>query len=239
MALLTELIQPHTHTEWIESFKPYEQQEFEKVIEREVFPKEGPINMGEVVNAVSEAANNEAILVTDVGQNQMMACRYFKFTKNRSIVTSGGMGTMGFCIPAAIGATFGRPDRTVCAIMGDGGLQMTMQELGTIMEQKAPVKMVLMNNNYLGNVRQWQAMFFNRRYSFTPMMNPDYMQIAAAYGIPSRRVTEREELEQGIREMLDTDGPFLLEVCVVEEGNVLPMTPPGSSVNYMMLDLDC
>ena len=157
------------------------------------------------------------------------------------MVTSGGMGTMGFCIPAAIGATFGRPDRTVCAIMGDGGLQMTMQELGTIMEQKAPVKMILMNNNYnyLGNVRQWQAMFFNRRYSFTPMMNPDYMQIASAYGIPSRRVIEREELKDGIKEMLATDGPFLLEVCVVEEGNVLPMTPPGSSVNYMMMDLDC
>ena len=183
-----------------------------------------------------EATNHEAILVTDVGQNQMMACRYFKFTKSRSVVTSGGMGTMGFCIPAAIGATFGRPDRTVCAIMGDGGLQMTMQELGTIMEQKAPVKMILMNNNYLGNVRQWQAMFFNRRYSFTPMMNPDYMQIASAYGIPSRRVIEREELKDGIEEMLATDGPFLLEVCVVEEGNVLPMTPPGSSVNYMMME---
>lgn len=239
LGLLTELIQPNKHTAWIDSFSQYEQQEFEKVIKREVYPENGPINMGEVVNAVSEATNHEAVLVTDVGQNQMMACRYFKFTKNRSVVTSGGMGTMGFCIPAAIGATFGRPDRTVCAIMGDGGLQMTMQELGTIMEQKAPVKMILMNNNYLGNVRQWQAMFFNRRYSFTPMMNPDYMQIASAYGIPSRRVIEREELKDGIEEMLATDGPFLLEVCVVEEGNVLPMTPPGSSVNYMMMDLDC
>ena len=239
LSLLTELIQPNKHTAWIDSFRQYEQQEFDKVIKPEVYPAEGPINMGEVVNAVSEATNHEAVLVTDVGQNQMMACRYFKFTKNRSVVTSGGMGTMGFCIPAAIGATFGRPDRTVCAIMGDGGLQMTMQELGTIMEQKAPVKMILMNNNYLGNVRQWQAMFFRRRYSFTPMMNPDYMQIASAYGIPSRRVIEREELKYGIKEMLATDGPFLLEVCVVEEGNVLPMTPPGSSVNYMMMDLDC
>ena len=239
LSLLTELIQPQKHEEWIASFKPYEEKEFNQVIEKEVFPKEGPINMGEVVNAVSEATHNEAILVTDVGQNQMMACRYFKFTKPRSIVTSGGMGTMGFCLPAAIGATFGRPDRTVCAFMGDGGLQMTMQELGTVMEQKSPVKIILMNNNYLGNVRQWQAMFFNRRYSFTPMMNPDYMQIASAYGIPSRRVAERGELEEAIREMLDTDGPFLLEACVIEEGNVLPMTPPGSSVNYMMLDLDC
>ena len=239
LALLTELIQAQRHTEWIDSFRPYEEKEYTQVIDREIHPKEGPLNMGEVVRKVSEATRNEAILVTDVGQNQMMACRYFKFTKNRSVVTSGGMGTMGFGLPAAIGAAFGRPDRTVCVFMGDGGLQMTMQELGTVMEQKAPVKIILLNNNYLGNVRQWQAMFFNRRYSFTPMMNPDYMQIASAYGIPSRRVAERGELEEAIREMLDTDGPFLLEACVIEEGNVLPMTPPGSSVNYMMLDLDC
>ena len=211
--------------------------------------------MGEVVRAVSEATNNEAILVTDVGQNQMMSARYFKYTRERSIVTSGGLGTMGFGLPAAIGATFGRPDRTVCVFMGDGGLQMNLQELGTVMEQKAPVKMILMNNNYLGNVRQWQAMFFNRRYnnylgnvrqwqamffnrrySFTPMLNPDYMQIAAAYGIPSRRVMERSELADAIREMLATDGPFLLEACVEEEGNVMPMTPPGGSVNQMLLE---
>ena len=232
-------MQSHKHTEWIDSFASYAEKEYEQVIRPEVFPGKGPLNMGEVVNAVSDATRREAILVTDVGQNQMMACRYFKFAKQRSIVTSGGMGTMGFCLPAAIGATFGCPGRTVCAFMGDGGLQMTLQELGTVMEQQAPVKLVLMNNNYLGNVRQWQAMFFNKRYSFTPMMNPDYMQIAAAYGIPGRRVMEREELEEGIREMLNTDGPFLLEVCVVEEGNVLPMTPPGSSVNDMLLELDC
>ena len=237
--MLTELIQQHKHTEWIDSFKQYEQKEFEHVIEPEVYPSEGPINMGEVINAVSEATHQQAILVTDVGQNQMMACRYFKFSKPRSLVTSGGMGTMGFSLPAAVGATFGCKDRTVCAFMGDGGLQMNLQELGTIMEQKAPVKIILLNNNFLGNVRQWQAMFFHRRYSFTPMMNPDYMQIASAYGIASRRVMEREELAAGIEEMLKTDGPFLLEVCVIEEGNVLPMTPPGSSVNYMMLDLDC
>ena len=236
LSLLTELIQPQKHEEWIASFKPYEEKEYTQVIEKEVFSKEGPINMGEVVNLVSEATHNEAILVTDVGQNQMMACRYFKFSKPRSIVTSGGMGTMGFCLPAAIGATFGRPDRTVCAFMGDGGLQMTMQELGTIMEQKSPVKIILLNNNYLGNVRQWQGMFFHTRYSFTPMMNPDYMQIASAYGIASRRVMSREELNDGIQEMLSTDGPFLLEVCVIEEGNVLPMTPPGSSVNYMLME---
>ena len=236
LSLLTERIVAQKHTEWIESFQPYEEKEYTQVIKPEVFPEDGPLNMGEVVNAVSEATDNEAILVTDVGQNQMLACRYFKFAKKRSVVTSGGMGTMGFCLPAAIGATFGAPERTVCAFMGDGGLQMTMQELGTVMEQKAPVKIILMNNNYLGNVRQWQAMFFNRRYSFTPMMNPDYMQIAAAYGIPSRRVMDRLELNDAIREMLKTDGPFLLETCVVEEGKVLPMTPPGSPVNYMLLD---
>lgn len=236
LALLTERIVAKKHTEWIESFQPYEEKEYTQVIKPEVFPEEGPLNMGEVVNAVSEATGNEAILVTDVGQNQMLACRYFKFAKKRSVVTSGGMGTMGFCLPAAIGATFGAPERTVCAFMGDGGLQMTMQELGTVMEQKAPVKIILMNNNYLGNVRQWQAMFFNRRYSFTPMMNPDYMQIAAAYGIPSRRVMDRSELNDAIREMLETDGSFLLETCVVEEGKVLPMTPPGSPVNFMLLD---
>lgn len=239
LSLLTELIQKHDHTEWINSFQTYEEKEYNQVIRPEVFPTEGPINMGEVVNAVSEATRHEAVLVTDVGQNQMMACRYFKFSKNRSVVTSGGMGTMGFCLPAAIGATFGAPERTVCAFMGDGGLQMTMQELGTVMEQKAPVKMILMNNNYLGNVRQWQAMFFRHRYSFTPMMNPDYEKIASAYGIGYRRVMQREELQEGIAEMLKWDGAFLLEVCVVEEGNVLPMTPPGSSVNYMMLELDC
>ncbi|WP_251966207.1 biosynthetic-type acetolactate synthase large subunit [Parabacteroides sp. AD58] len=236
LALLTELIQNNRHTEWIESFRQYEETEFNQVIRKEVFPEEGPLNMGEVVHVISEATDNDAILVTDVGQNQMMACRYFKFSRQRSIVTSGGMGTMGFGLPAAIGATFGRPDRTVCVFMGDGGLQMTIEELGTIMEQKSPVKIILLNNNYLGNVRQWQAMFFNRRYSFTPMMNPDYMQIAAAYSIPSRRVIDRSDLQDAVREMLETDGPFLLEVCVIEEGYVLPMTPPGSSVNQMLLE---
>ena len=236
LAELTKLVRENKHTEWIESFDKYEQKEYAHVIEKEVYPKEGPLNMGEVVRAVSEATNHEAVLVTDVGQNQMMAARYFQYTKNRSIVTSGGLGTMGFGVPAAIGATFGCPDRMVCVFMGDGGLQMNLQELGTIMEQQAPVKMILMNNNYLGNVRQWQAMFFGHRYSFTPMMNPDYMKIAEAYGIPSRRVIERDKLQAAIDEMLATDGPFLLEACVVEEGNVMPMTPPGGTVNEMLLE---
>ena len=233
---VTELLKPATHKEWLDSFRTYEKVEEEKVIRPELCRTGQELSMGEVVRAVSEATQNDAILVTDVGQNQMMSARYFKYTRERSIVTSGGLGTMGFGLPAAIGATFGRPDRTVCVFMGDGGLQMNLQELGTVMEQKAPVKMILLNNNYLGNVRQWQAMFFNRRYSFTPMLNPDYMQIAAAYGIPSRRVMKREELADAIREMLAADGPFLLEACVEEEGNVMPMTPPGGSVNQMLLE---
>ena len=236
LAELTKLVREKKHTDWITSFDEYAKTEFENVIAKELFPKDGPLNMGEVVRAVSEATHHEAVLVTDVGQNQMMAARYFKYTKNRSIITSGGLGTMGFGLPAAIGATFGRPDRTVCVFMGDGGLQMNLQELGTIMEQQAAVKMILMNNNYLGNVRQWQAMFFGGRYSFTPMVNPDYMKIAEAYNIPSRRVINREDLLEAIQEMLATDGPFLLETCVIEEGNVLPMTPPGGTVNEMLLE---
>ena len=236
LAELTKLVREKKHTDWIASFEEHAKAEFENVIAKELFPKAGPLNMGEVVRAVSEATHHEAVLVTDVGQNQMMAARYFKYTKNRSIITSGGLGTMGFGLPAAIGATFGRPDRTVCVFMGDGGLQMNLQELGTIMEQQAPVKMILMNNNYLGNVRQWQAMFFGGRYSFTPMVNPDYMKIAEAYNIPSRRVINREDLLEAIQEMLATDGPFLLETCVIEEGNVLPMTPPGGTVNEMLLE---
>lgn len=236
LAAVTKLLNTAKHKEWLDSFLPYEEVEEEKVIRPELHPSGPKLSMGEVARAVSEATNHEAILVTDVGQNQMLSARYFKFSKERSVVTSGGLGTMGFGLPAAVGATFGRPDRTVCVFMGDGGLQMSIQEFGTIMEQKAPVKMILLNNNYLGNVRQWQAMFFNRRYSFTPMLNPDYMKIASAYDIPSRRVFNREELKDAINEMLATDGPFLLEACVEEEGNVMPMTPPGGSVNQMLLE---
>lgn len=233
---VTDLLVPAKHKEWLASFAPYAEEERVRVIEPEIHPGHGPLNMGEVVRAVSEATCNEAVLVTDVGQNQMMSARYFKYSRNRSIITSGGLGTMGFGLPAAVGATFAVPDRTVCVFMGDGGLQMNLQELGTVMEQKAPVKMILLNNNYLGNVRQWQAMFFNRKYSFTPMLNPDYMKIAEAYGIPSRRVMERSDLSAAIDEMLSTAGPFLLEACVIEEGNVLPMTPPGGTVNDMLLE---
>ena len=237
LAAVTELLDETTHQSWIDGFKPYAEKEYNKVIDKAIHPKSGALLMGEVVRKVSEASNNEAILVTDVGQNQMFGCRYFKFTKGRSVVTSGGCGTMGFGLPAAIGATFGAPERTVCLFCGDGGLQMTIQELGTIMEQGAPVKIILLNNNYLGNVRQWQAMFFNHRYSFTPMMNPDYELIAKAYGIPAKTVVERKDLDAAIKEMLSTDGPYLLQCAVLEEDNVLPMTPPGANVDCMMLEV--
>ena len=226
-----------SHTSWLERFKPYWDKETACVIEPAIHPTEGPLLMGEVVNCVSEATNHKGILVTDVGQNQMFGCRYFKYEEPRSVVTSGGCGTMGFGLPAAIGATFGAPERTVCLFVGDGGLQMTIQELGTIMEQKSPVKIILLNNNYLGNVRQWQYMFFNRRYSFTPMLNPDYERIASAYGIPCQTVTDRSQLGEAVRTMLDTPGPYLLQCAVKEEDNVLPMTPPGANVDEMLLEV--
>lgn len=233
----TELVEPARHQAWVDGFKPYEDKEDYKVIQPAIHPTEGPLLMGEVVRAVSEATAHKAILVTDVGQNQMFGCRYFQFSEARSVVTSGGCGTMGFGLPAAIGATFGAPERTVCMFCGDGGLQMTIQELGTIMEQQSPVKIILLNNNFLGNVRQWQYMFFQKRYSFTPMLNPDYEQISAAYGIPSRTVIDRADLNDAISEMLSTDGPFLLQCAIKEEDNVLPMTPPGASVDEMLLDI--
>ncbi|MBR2638228.1 MAG: biosynthetic-type acetolactate synthase large subunit [Bacteroidaceae bacterium] len=236
LPLLTELLDEASHKEWIDSFAEYDRIEYEKVIDKALNPKSGPLKMGEVARRISEATDNSAILVTDVGQNQMMSCRYFKFTKPHSVLTSGGLGTMGYGLPAAIGAAIAVPERTVFAFMGDGGLQMNIQEFGTIMEQKVPVKIILLNNNYLGNVRQWQELFFNHRYSCTPMLNPDYNMIAAAYGIPSRLVTERSMLDDAINEMLETDGAFLLHVAVEEEDNVMPMTPPGASVDYMIFE---
>lgn len=238
LALVSEKVTPAKHQSWIAGFKPYEDMEFNKVIEGALYPKDGPLLMGEVVRKVSEAANNEAILVTDVGQNQLFACRYFKFKKYHSCITSGGCGTMGFGIPAAMGACYAAPDRTVCMFAGDGGFQMTMQELGTIMENQIPVKMIMLNNNFLGNVRQWQYMFFDKRYSFTPMVNPDYEKIAAGYNIPCRTVVSRDEIDEAIREMLDTKGPYFLQVAVKEDDNVLPMTPPGGNVDEMLFDVD-
>ena len=234
---VSALVEPAKHKSWIEGFKPYAEKEYNKVIDKAIHPQDGPLLMGEVVSKISEATNNEAILVTDVGQNQMFGCRYFKYTKPHSVVTSGGIGTMGFGLPAAIGATFGAPERTVCLFCGDGGLQMTIQELGTIMEQQSPVKIILLNNNFLGNVRQWQAMFFKRHYSFTPMLNPDYELIAKAYGIPSQTVIERKDLDSAIKNMLTTEGPFLLQCAIMEEDNVLPMTPPGANIDEMLLEI--
>ena len=208
-----------------------------KVIEPAIHPTEGPLLMGEVVNAVAEATQGDAVLVTDVGQNQLFATRYFRYPKTRSLCTSGGLGTMGYGMPAAIGATFGAPDRTVCCFMGDGGFQMCIEELGTIMEQQAPVKMILLNNNYLGNVRQWQDMFWQRRKSFTRMMNPCYELVAQGYGIPYEAVTDRKELDSAVAKMLATKGPYVLECAIKEDDDVFPMTPPGMSVNEMQLEV--
>ena len=235
---ITALLEPQQHASWIASFEPYAQVEREKVIEPAIHPTQGPILMGEVVNEVAEQTAGEAILVNDVGQNQMFSCRYFKYGHSRSVVTSGGLGTMGFGLPAAVGACLGRPDRTVCLFMGDGGLQMSIQELGTIMEQQVPVKMVLLNNNYLGNVRQWQDMFFHKRKSFTRMLNPHYATICEGYHIPYGVVTERAELAAKVAEMLASSGPYLLECAVKEEDNVMPMITPGSSVDEMLLEVN-
>ena len=234
---LTALLNQSNHAEWRESFKELDAMEREKVIEPAIHPQEGPLLMGEVVHAVAEQAPDDAVLVTDVGQNQLFATRYFKYHHKRSICTSGGLGTMGYGMPAAIGATFGAPGRTVCCFMGDGGFQMCIEELGTIMEQQSPVKMILLNNNYLGNVRQWQDMFWMRRKSFTKMMNPCYELIAQGYGIPYVAVTDRKNLCAAVEKMLVTDGPFILECAIKEDDDVLPMTPPGMNVNDMMLEI--
>ena len=233
---ITALLDKNSHAEWRASFKALDEQEREKVIEPAIHPQAGPLLMGEVVNAVAEQAPQGTVLVTDVGQNQLFATRYFKYPQKRSICTSGGLGTMGYGMPAAIGATFAT-DRTVVCFMGDGGFQMNIQELGTIMEQKSPVKMILLNNNYLGNVRQWQDMFWRRRKSFTKMLNPCYELIAQGYGIGYEAVTDRQSLAAAIDKMLTTEGPYILECAIMEEDNVLPMTPPGMNVNDMMLEV--
>ncbi len=235
---ITRLLKKNSHKEWKDSFAPYFEMEKEQVIEPAIHPKDGPLLMGEVVNVVAEATKGDAVLVTDVGQNQMLSARYFHYNKKRSIVTSGGLGTMGFGMPAAIGATFGAPQRTVCMFCGDGGFQMNIQELGTIMEQQAPVKMILLNNNYLGNVRQWQDMFWNGHRSFTPMLNPQYNLIAQAYHIPYDVVVDRKDLASKVDKMLATDGPYILECAIKEDADVMPMTAPGKRVDEMMLSIN-
>lgn len=232
---VTKLLKENKHTEWINEFRPLQEKEFEAVIKKELYPTSGKIKMGEVVNKVSEATNNDAILVTDVGQHQMMGVRYFKFNQTRSVVTSGGLGTMGFGLPAAIGAKYGAPERTVCLFVGDGGLQMTIQELGTIMQSDLDVKIILLNNHYLGMVRQWQELFFDERYSETTMKNPDFVKIAEAYNIASQKVLEREELDSAIEKMLKHKGPYLLDVDVEKKGMVYPMVPAGTCVTNILL----
>lgn len=236
---ITALLDDADHTEWKNSFIPLREKEIRNVITPATQPTSGPLLMGEVAHYVAEATDSSAVLVTDVGQNQLMSARYFKYHKSRSIATSGGLGTMGYGLPAAMGATYGAPERTVCCFMGDGGLQMMIQEFGTIMEHQIPVKMILLNNNFLGNVRQWQDMFFHHKRSFTPMCNPDFGLVAKAYDIPYRRVENREDLPSAINEMLATKGPFLLETIIKADANVEPMTAPGQAVDEMMLNVEC
>lgn len=232
---LTALLKPAKHTEWIESFKVHDDLEYEKIISHEVFPDSGELTMGEVIHKISEATQHNAVVVTDVGQNQMMAARYFKYSQTRSLVTSGGLGTMGFGIPAAMGAKVGAPERTVCMFAGDGGFQMTIQELGTIMQEQIGVKMIILNNHFLGMVRQWQEMFFEERYSFTKMKNPDFVAIAKAYNIEGKAVKDRSELDGAIADMLKDDKPYLLVVDVEMKGMVYPMIPTGAAVDHILL----
>lgn len=235
LSALTNAVRPTRHTAWIESFATDEAEEWEKVIEKEIHPTDGKLHMGEVVRRVSEATNHNAVLVTDVGQNQMVGVRYFQYTQTRSVVTSGGLGTMGFGLPAAIGAKLGAPDRTVCLFVGDGGLQMTIQELGTIMQERLDVKIILLNNHFLGMVRQWQELFFNERYSATEMENPDFVAIARAFRIASREVSRREELDEAVEEMMATDGPYLLVADVEKCGIIYPMVPAGASISNILM----
>lgn len=218
------------HTQWIASFEDDEKLEQEKVIDKEVFPTQGDLKMGEVVYKVSKAAGENAILVTDVGQNQMMSSRYFQYSKPKSIVTSGGLGTMGFGLPAAIGSKIGAPERPVCFFVGDGGIQMTVEELGVILQYGVAVKIIILNNNFLGMVRQWQDIFYNKRYSETPMVNPDFVALAKAYGIQAEDVMNREELDGAIERMMAYDGAYVLNVNIETEGYVFPMVPAGSTM---------
>jgi acetolactate synthase I/II/III large subunit len=236
LPLLTERVNPGKHSEWIKSFKECDKLEFDKVIKNELHPEKGGLTMGEVINKLDERLGGDAIIVTDVGQHQMMATRYFRFNSTRSIVTSGGLGTMGFGLPASLGAKVGKPEKTVICVVGDGGFQMTMQEMGTIFQTGAAVKILLLNNNFLGMVRQWQELFFDKRYSQTELINPDFIKLSEGFRIEALRVSEREKLDAALDKMLKHDGPFLLEVNVEKEGNVFPMVPTGAGVSEMILE---
>lgn len=235
LPMLTQLIEEKQHIAWLEKFREYERQEIDAVIKDELFPSSTELTMGEVVQQLNQLTNGEAIIVTDVGQHQMVACRYAKLNKTRSNITSGGLGTMGFALPAAIGAKFGAPERTVVAIIGDGGVQMTIQELGTIMQSGINVKVLILNNQFLGMVRQWQELFNERRYSFVDITSPDFVKVAEGYGIAGQRVSERENLTSALKTMLDHPGSYLLEVMVTKENNVFPMVPQGCSVSEIRL----
>lgn len=232
---INKLVNKNNHNQWIESFNKLESEEHKAVIENDLFPKEIHISMAEVVHKLS-SAQNDCIVVTDVGQHQMVTSRYFKFKQKRSYITSGGLGTMGFALPAAIGAQLGAPNKTTVAIIGDGGFQMTIQELGTIAQQKLPVKIIVLNNEFLGMVRQWQELFFDKRYAQTKMHNPDFIQIAKGYGIKGKQVSKREDLTNALTTMLQHNGPFLLEVKVKKENNIFPMIPTGASVDEIRLN---
>lgn len=236
LPLLTEQVKKADHSEWIESFNELKKEEFDKIITKDCRNDCNEIKMAEVIYQLNEITKGESVIVTDVGQHQMVASRYYEFKIPRSNVTSGGAGTMGFALPAAMGAKTGVPDREVVAIIGDGGFQMTLQELGTISQYKIPVKIVVLNNEFLGMVRQWQQMFFKSRYSFTEMVNPDFIKINEAYGIKAQKVTERKDLTAAIKEMMDHDGPYFLEVKVEKEDNVFPMIPTGASVSEIILE---